>query len=108
MNQYKEIELPYSMTARHDSTLEWLIPLSQFVAFLRTLTSYRAYMKKYPGEDPMEDVHCELKDAFSSGDADPIVDCTFHVFIILGAKVARGYVCTHKHSDTIPHSTYHH
>ena len=90
MNQYKEVKLPYSATARHDSTLEWLIPLSQFVAFLRTLTSYRAYMKENPGDDPVEDVHRELKDAFSVGDTDPIVNCTFPVFIILGAKVARG------------------
>ena len=88
MNQYKEVELPYSVTERHDITQEWPIPLSQFVAFLRTLSSYREYMKEYPGEDPLDDVHQELKGAFSAGDTDPIVDCTFPVFIILGAKGA--------------------
>ena len=89
VNQYKEVELPYSVTERQDITQSKPIPLSQFVAFLRTLASYRKFMKEFPGEDPVEDVHRELRDAFSTRDADPIVDCTFPVFIILGAKAAR-------------------
>ena len=88
VNQYKEVELPYSVTERRDITQDWPIPLSQFVAFLRTLASYRKFLKEFPGEDPVEDVHRELKDAFSVGDTDPIVDCTFPVFIILGANIA--------------------
>ena len=87
VNQYKEVDLPYSVTERHDITQNWPISVSQFVAFLRTLGSYRKYMKENPGEDPLDEVHQELKDAFSAGDTDPIVDCTFPVFIILGAKI---------------------
>ena len=34
MNQYKEVKLHYSVAVRHDSTLEWLIPFAQLVAFL--------------------------------------------------------------------------
>ena len=90
MNQYKEVELPYSVTERHDITQKWPIPLSRVVAFLHTLATYRKYMKEYPGEDPLVEVHQELKDAFSAGDTDPIVDCTFPVFIILGAKDVSG------------------
>ena len=88
VNKYKEVELPYSVTERHDITQEWPIPLSQFVAFLRTLVSYRKYMKEYPGEDPVDVLHQDLKDSFSTGVNDPIVNCTFPVFIIQGAKDA--------------------
>ena len=49
MNQYKEVELPYSVTERHDITQKWPIPLSRVVAFLRTLATYRKYMKEYLG-----------------------------------------------------------
>ena len=82
MNQYKEVKLHYSVAVRHDSTLEWLIPFSQLVAFLRTLTSYRAYMKEHPGVDPVEDVHRELKDAFSVGDRRHRPHCKLHLSCI--------------------------
>ena len=86
-NQYKEVKLPYSVTERFDITQEWHVPLSHYMAFLRTLATYRKYMSDYPGDDPLDAVHKELKDAFSAGDTDPIVDCTFPVFIILGTAI---------------------
>ena len=87
VNHYKEVELPYPVTERHDILQEWPIPLSHYVSYLGTLATYQKYLKEYPGDAPLDELYQELKEAFSVTDTDPIVECAFPLFIILGAKM---------------------
>ena len=87
VNHYKEVELPYSVTERYDITQEWPIPLSHYVGYLGTWSGYCKYREDNPGDDLLDTVQKELKDAFSAGDTDPIVDCAFPVFLSLGLNV---------------------
>ena len=88
VNHYKEVELPYPVTERHDITQEWPIPLSHYMGYLGTWSGYCKYKEDNPGDDPLGQVYKELKEAFSARDTDPIVDCAFPIFVILAANLA--------------------
>ena len=81
------MELPYPVTERYDIIQEWPIPLSHYVGYLGTWSGYCKYREDNPDDDPLDAVHKELKDAFSAGDTDPIVDCAFPIFLSLGLNV---------------------
>ena len=87
INHYKEVKLPYSVTERYDITQEWPIPLSHYMGYLGTWSGYCKCKNDNPGDDPLVEVHQDLKEAFTVADTDPIVDCTFPIFVILGANL---------------------
>ena len=87
LDHYRDVELPFAVTERYDMTQEWSIPLSHYVGYLGTYTAYQKYKEDNPGNDPLCKVYTDLKEAFSVVDTDPIVDCAFPVFCILGAKI---------------------
>ena len=86
VNRYSEVKIPYSTTERHDIVQEWSVPLSHFVSYLGTWSAYWSYKEQHFGEDVLSHVHKELKSAFNLPGDDPVVTCSFPIFINMGLK----------------------
>ena len=67
-NYYRDVELPYPVTERHDISVGMTMTVSELVGFLQSLACYRALCEKYPNNSFLEDLAVALRNILS-GDA---------------------------------------
>ena len=87
-NEYKDVQLPFAVTERHDLSMSSAMTLAQFTGYVSTWSGYCSYCEQHPGNAILEKLHEGLRSTLDSGTQgeDQRVDVSFPVFVIVGLK----------------------
>ena len=61
VSQYRDVELPYSVSERHDMQQESTMSLENLKGFVSSLDCYEPYRKQHPGTTALEDMLLKMK-----------------------------------------------
>ena len=87
VNGYAEFHLPFPITERMVIQQDWPVPLSHFVKYIETWSAYITYRKMNPlGPPILEQMHISLRESFNQESDDPVINCAFRVFLLLGLQ----------------------
>ena len=92
--EYRDVELPFTETERHDFAMPMSFPLTHFIGYVSSWSGYCNYMESHPGSQVLGELGDALrqillrqsKPAAVTGDREPIVEVVFPVFLNLGLK----------------------
>ena len=93
LDRYKNVELPFPVSERHDMTVPMNFKVSELVGFIQTFSPYRAFCEKYPANNLLDDFEKALKKAVSEDVTigqdvveDPTLEALIPMFLLLCIK----------------------
>lgn len=90
-DKYAEVVLPFSNVERHDSSMEKLFSLSDFIGYLSSWSGYQKYCEVNPENTVLNQLQEKLKsclerDCDTKDNKNLCLETRFPLFIILGQK----------------------
>ena len=92
-NRYRNVELSFPVSVRHDMTVPMNFKVSELVGFIQTLSAYRAFCEKYLDNNLLNDFEKALKKAVSEDVTigkdvveDPTLEALIPMFLLLCIK----------------------
>lgn len=88
-NLYKEVELPYQTTERHDLSMSHNMSMPGFIGYISSWSGYQTYCERNPRNTVLRDLQESIRailEGKQTKDQEARVEMQFPVFVILGQK----------------------